>query len=93
MLSALRSKHGLWVSGGEASNGSLLKTTEAMERPGTKFVSGRGPKLPKPLSRHCLLKVHEDPINVKVSERARVLRCRLQGQGMKLYIFAVRDKF
>ena len=71
MPSALRSKHGLWVSGGEASNGSLLKTTEAMERPGTKFVSGRGPKLPKPLSRHCLLKVHEDPINVKVSERAR----------------------
>ena len=77
MPSALRSKYGLWVSGGEASNGSLLKTTEAMERPGTKFVISRGPKLPRAMSRHCLLKVHEDPINVKVGER--VLRCLFQG--------------
>ena len=59
-MTSLRSRYGVWVSGGEASNGSLLRTTEVMERPGTKFVAGRGPKLPKALSRHCLLKIQED---------------------------------
>ena len=73
-MTSLRSRYGVWVSGGEASNGSLLRTTEVMERPGTKFVAGRGPRLPKALSRHCLLKIQEDFVSVKVGSKQSVLK-------------------
>ena len=62
-------KYGLWVSGGETSNGSLLDTTEAMESPGSPWT-GKGPKLPGALSRHCLIKISETYISATVSYRA-----------------------
>ncbi len=44
-----------------------LASTEVSERPGRKFKLG--PKLPIGISRHCLIRIGESPIHIKVRKK------------------------